>query len=87
MTLFHVCSERKDLKRNSLNQFTTGNSQSPSELKINAHHDTKKCTWSMLMHSNDLGYEAELIDTHPLNLRGIWIGVDRAIPHSIYVLY
>ena len=39
----------------------------------------------MLMHSNDLGRRAELIDTHPLNLRGILIGFDRAIPHSIYV--
>ena len=39
----------------------------------------------MFMHSNDLGHVAELIDTHPLNLRGIWIGVHRAIPHSIFV--
>ena len=39
----------------------------------------------MLMHSNDQDHVAELIDTHPLNLGGIWIGVDRAIPHSIFV--
>ena len=39
----------------------------------------------MLMHSNDLGHRTELIGTYPLNLQGIWIGVDRAIPHSIYV--